>query len=124
MKKYFAILSSAVFAAFAFAAKDSSPAAFKAGSNVCFLGDSITQGGKYVKNTAGYDLAALFSGSRGAYGIVTSLTIRLLPFKPKTAKPAAFAPWRPKAVERKLKSALDANNILNPFYFEEAPHEN
>ena len=52
MKKYFAILASAVFAAFAFAAKDSSPAAFKAGSNVCFLGDSITQGGKYVKNIA------------------------------------------------------------------------
>ena len=87
-------------------------------------GTFIQYGGKYVKNTAGYDLAALFSGSRGAYGIVTSLTIRLLPFKPKTAKPAAFAPWRPNAVERKLKFALDANNILNPFYFEEAPHEN
>lgn len=87
-------------------------------------GSFIRYGGKYVKNTAGYDLTALFSGSRGVYGIVTSLTIRLLPYKPKAAKPLPFAPWRPNEVERKLKTALDANNILNSFYFEEVPDEN
>lgn len=87
-------------------------------------GTFIRTGGKYVKNTAGYDLIALMSGSRGVYGIVTSITLRLLPFKPKSDKPLPFARWRPNIVERKLKAALDANNILNSFYFEEAPDEN
>lgn len=87
-------------------------------------GTFIRTGGKYVKNTAGYDLIALMSGSRGAYGIVTSITLRILPFKPKSDKSMPFAQWRPNPVERKLKAALDANNILNPFYFEEASNEN
>lgn len=87
-------------------------------------GSFVRAGGKYVKNTAGYDLIALMSGSRGAYGIVTSLTLRLMPCKSKTQKPLSFAPWRPNGTERKLKAALDPNNILNPFYFEEPLHEN
>ncbi len=33
-----------------FAKKDIEPIAFKAGSNVCFVGDSITNGGHYIKN--------------------------------------------------------------------------
>lgn len=46
-------------------------------------GDVIRTGGKTLKNVVGYDLTKLFVGSEGTLGIVTKITIKLLP------KPAA-----------------------------------
>ncbi len=40
-------------------------------------------GGKVVKNVAGYDLMRLFTGSWGALGLITSLTLRTLPVPPQ-----------------------------------------
>jgi glycolate oxidase FAD binding subunit len=42
-------------------------------------------GGRVVKNVAGYDLAKLFSGSRGSFGLVAAVALRLHP------RPAARA---------------------------------
>jgi glycolate oxidase FAD binding subunit len=39
-------------------------------------------GGKVVKNVAGYDLGKLFCGSRGRFGSVERLSLRLHPFPP------------------------------------------
>ncbi|MFQ6058824.1 MAG: FAD-binding oxidoreductase [Anaerolineae bacterium] len=42
-------------------------------------GEIIHTGGQTVKNTTGYDLTRLFVGSEGTLGIVTEITLRLLP---------------------------------------------
>lgn len=46
-------------------------------------GEIIRTGGKTLKNVVGYDLTKLFVGSEGTLGIVTRITLKLLP------KPAA-----------------------------------
>ena len=42
-------------------------------------GEQIKAGGKVVKNVAGYDMCKLFVGSLGTLGIITELTLRLVP---------------------------------------------
>lgn len=45
-------------------------------------GDVCRFGGKFLKNTTGYDLPHLFVGSEGTLGIFTSITLRLIPLPP------------------------------------------
>jgi glycolate oxidase len=42
-------------------------------------GSVIRAGGKTIKNVSGYDLIRLFTGSEGTLGIITEITLRLLP---------------------------------------------
>ncbi|MFH1484754.1 MAG: FAD-linked oxidase C-terminal domain-containing protein [Chloroflexota bacterium] len=42
-------------------------------------GEIIRAGGKTVKNVSGYDLVHLFVGAEGTLGIITEITVRLLP---------------------------------------------
>ncbi|MCP9881740.1 FAD-binding oxidoreductase [Cyanobium sp. Alchichica 3B3-8F6] len=46
-------------------------------------GTRARAGGKVVKNVAGYDLMRLFTGSWGALGLITSVTLRTLPLPPQ-----------------------------------------
>ena len=48
-------------------------------------GEVVKLGGKTLKNRMGYELASLFAGSEGTLGIITSITVRLLPL-PKAQK--------------------------------------
>ncbi len=48
-------------------------------------GEIVRYGGKMVKNVMGYDMVRLFVGSEGTLGIVTEITLRLIP------KPRYFA---------------------------------
>lgn len=69
------------------------PRAFKYGVTRQYLmgmdvvlptGEIVSTGGRVVKNAVGYDLTDLMCGSEGTLGIITKLTMRLLP-KPESA---------------------------------------
>jgi glycolate oxidase len=48
-------------------------------------GDIIRTGGKTLKNVTGYDLTRLMCGSEGTLGIITEITLRLIPMPPAKA---------------------------------------
>jgi glycolate oxidase subunit GlcD len=48
-------------------------------------GDVVRTGGRIHKNKTGFDLIGLFVGSEGMLGIVTEITLRLLPLPPARA---------------------------------------
>jgi len=48
-------------------------------------GDVIRTGGKTLKNVSGLDLTRLLCGSEGALGIITEITVRLIPAPPAKA---------------------------------------
>jgi glycolate oxidase len=55
-------------------------------------GDVLKTGGRVHKNKTGFDLIGLFVGSEGMLGVVTEITLRLLPLPPARATlSAAFA---------------------------------
>jgi glycolate oxidase len=55
-------------------------------------GDPLKTGGRVHKNKTGFDLIGLFVGSEGMLGVVTEITLRLLPLPPARATlSAAFA---------------------------------
>jgi glycolate dehydrogenase FAD-linked subunit len=55
-------------------------------------GDVLRLGGRVHKNKTGFDLIGLFVGSEGILGVVTEITLRLLPLPPARATiSAAFA---------------------------------
>lgn len=55
-------------------------------------GEIIRTGGKMIKSVAGYNLTQLFIGSEGTLGVITELTLRLLPLPPaRGTVSAAFA---------------------------------
>src|SRR5881409_2553236 len=55
-------------------------------------GDILRTGGRVHKNKTGFDLIGMFVGSEGMLGVVTEITLRLLPLPPARATlSAAFA---------------------------------
>jgi glycolate oxidase len=48
-------------------------------------GDVIKTGGKSLKSVSGYDLTRLMCGSEGTLGIITEITVRLVPLPPAKA---------------------------------------
>lgn len=75
------------------------PRRFKAGSardhllGLCAVsgrGEAFKAGGKVVKNVTGYDLPKLLTGAFGTLGVLTELTIKVLP-APETARTLVLA---------------------------------
>jgi len=67
-------------------------------------GDVLRLGGKVIKYVSGYDLMRLFTGSEGTLGIITEVTLKLLPL-PETKKTIL-------AVFEKLDNAAQAVSAI------------
>lgn len=62
-------------------------------------GDVLRTGGRVHKNKTGFDLMGLFVGSEGMLGVVTEITLRLLPLPPARATLSAAFATAPQAAE-------------------------
>ena len=58
-------------------------------------GSVIKVGGRVVKNVAGYDLCKLFTGSYGAFGVITEINFKLRPLPERQATLIATGEARP-----------------------------
>lgn len=77
-------------------------------------GEILSLGGKIVKNSSGYSLLDLFIGSEGTLGIITEITVKLLPLPKKTATllvPFSSLEEGIKAVPEVLKGRIIPNAI-------------
>lgn len=91
-------------------------------------GELLRLGGRVHKNKTGFDLLGLFVGSEGMLGVVTDITLRLLPLPPARATlSAAFATMSEAAAAVQeifaagfLPSSLE---IADSFTLEAARHE-
>jgi glycolate oxidase FAD binding subunit len=82
-------------------------------------GDLIRSGGKVIKNVSGYDTNKLFIGSLGTLGIVTEVSLKLLPVPPVRSAVVGVFPDNAAAarvVASVLESFLlpEALDLLNP----------
>ncbi len=73
-------------------------------------GEIIRWGGKTVKDVAGFDLARLMCGSEGTLGVITEVTLRLVPAPPATGTGQAYFRTLEEAGE--AVSAVLAGGIL------------
>src|SRR5216110_2451988 len=62
-------------------------------------GDVLRTGGRVHKNKTGFDLIGLFVGSEGMLGVVTEITLRLLPLPPARATLSAAVATATQAAE-------------------------
>jgi glycolate oxidase len=62
-------------------------------------GEVLRTGGRVHKNKTGFDLMGLFVGSEGLLGVVTEITLRLLPLPPARATLSAAFATAPQAAE-------------------------
>jgi glycolate oxidase len=62
-------------------------------------GELLRTGGRVHKNKTGFDLIGLFVGSEGMLGVVTEITLRLLPLPPARATLSAAFATAPQAAE-------------------------
>jgi glycolate oxidase len=73
-------------------------------------GEIINTGARTVKSVAGYDLTKLMVGSEGTLGVVTRITVKLLPLPETVRTLAAFFSEIPSAA--KAASAIIASGVL------------
>ncbi|MFA5162259.1 MAG: FAD-binding protein [Elusimicrobiales bacterium] len=81
-------------------------------------GSVIRAGGKCAVDPPGTDVISLMCGSRGAYGVILSLTLRADGAADCSAL-AARREFSPGPYHRRLKRAFDPKNLLNPHVYGE-----
>jgi glycolate oxidase FAD binding subunit len=65
-------------------------------------GEWLSFGGQVMKNVAGYDLSRLLAGSRGTLGVITEVSLKVLPVAPAEATLRFALPRNATALERQL----------------------
>ena len=73
-------------------------------------GEVLKTGGKLAKDVAGYDLTYLLVGSEGTLGVITEITLKLIPLP--TAKKTGIAYFNSLEDAAKTVSAIIANKII------------
>jgi glycolate oxidase FAD binding subunit len=58
------------------------------------LGEELTFGGQVMKNVAGYDVSRVLAGSMGTLGLITEVSLKVLPVAPAEATLACELPQR------------------------------
>ena len=74
-------------------------------SAVSGRGETFKSGGRVVKNVTGYDLSKLLCGSWGTLGVMTSLTVKVLPAAESTRTVLLFG-LDPDAAARAMNAAM------------------
>ena len=69
-------------------------------------GTTISYGGKFMKNAAGYPLTRLWAGSQGTFGLVTQLTFQVFAQKQKPVACLPFQPAAPNEIWTRLQRTL------------------
>src|SRR5256885_4194253 len=77
-------------------------------------GDVVRTGGRVHKNKTGFDLIGLFVGSEGMVGVVTEVTLRLLPLPPGRATLSAAFATAAQAAEA-VQAIFAAGFLPSPF---------
>ncbi len=75
-------------------------------------GEVINTGRKTIKNTSGYDFTGIFIGSEGTLGIITKITLKLLPTPPISSTGIAYfndLPNAGKAILEIFNKGFDPN---------------
>jgi len=70
-------------------------------------GDIVKNGGRVMKNVTGYDLVKLMAGSHGTLGVMSEVSLKVLP-KPETEATLAMSGLSPKQAQAVLAQALSS----------------
>lgn len=73
-------------------------------------GEVIQTGGTCLKNSAGYNLTQLFTGSEGTLGVITKINLRLIPLPP--AEKTVIVSCRTTELAANLISEIISNGIV------------
>jgi glycolate dehydrogenase FAD-binding subunit len=75
-------------------------------------GETIKSGGRVVKNVTGYDLCKAFAGSWGTLGVMTDVTVKVLP-KPETEISVLIAGLDDAQAVRAMTSAMSSSGDIS-----------
>ena len=73
-------------------------------------GEVIRTGGRLWKDVAGYDLTRLLTGSEGTLGVITEITVALLPMPATTSTGVAYFPTSPTPAGRSPRSSATGSS--------------
>ena len=88
-------------------------------------GDLVQYGGKLMKNAAGYNLTRLFSGSWGAFGLITQITFKIYAAQTPATVTTGVLPSHADPLFQAVKTEIDPEHLfLSPVFDKDIPWQN
>ena len=75
-------------------------------------GDIVQYGGKIMKNAAGYNLCRLFTGSVGAFGLITQITFKIYACAQKKTEYKLPKPFSADPLFQAVKKEIDPHGLI------------